>query len=59
MAKQRADLFKRKNQNCTSFYYILCGDALKRVEDFREKYYEKTQSPIGYKAAVNLMLLEK
>ncbi len=57
--EKQSQPFQRKDKNCTSFYYILCGEALTKVEAFRKDYYNKTQSPIGYKAAINLMLLDK
>lgn len=51
--------FKRKSEGCTSFYFILCGDAYKAVKKFKDEHERISGSPIGWKAAINLMITAK
>lgn len=59
MAVNKKEFPKRKDENCTSFYYILCGEQLKVVNEYKRKYYEQTRNKIGNVAAINLILLGK
>ena len=51
--------FKRKREGGTSFYFILCGDAFKAVKQFKDEHEKNSGSPIGWKAAINLIILGK
>ena len=49
--------FERKNKNCTSFYFILSGEQLKKVEDRQQQHYEKCGGKLSIVSAVNLLIL--
>lgn len=59
MTKQKRNYFKRKDANCTSFYFILCGELLEKVNERRNIHEKQTGSKLSYPAAVSLLILGK
>lgn len=57
--KKELKLFKRKNQDCTSFYFILCGERMKIVDERRERHRIETGGTLSWQEAVNLVILGK
>ena len=58
--KDKKELFKRKDPDCTSFYFVLCGERLKKVIQRQEQHFRETgKNNLSHEAAVNLIILGK
>lgn len=57
--KKEKTKFSRKSQDCTSFYFILCGERLKKVEARIEQHIKDTGNRLSWPEAVNLLILGK
>ena len=58
--KDKKELFKRKDPDCTSFYFVLCGERLKKVAERQKQYFIDTgKDTLSHEAAVNLIILGK
>lgn len=54
-----ASKFTRKNQDCTSFYFVLCGERLLKVQARKEQHKIDTGKDLSWEAATNLVILGK
>lgn len=56
MAK-KTELFKRKNPNCTSFYLVLCGEHLAKVDERNELNLKQIGKKLKPEAVVKQLIL--
>ena len=49
----------RKNQDCTSFYFVLCGEKLKIIQHRKDQHKIDTGKELSWEAATNLVILGK
>ncbi len=50
---------KEKEPECVKVQFELCGDALKRVRELQEDYYNKTGYHLSKQLAIIKLILEK
>ena len=56
MAKKK-ELFKRKDPNCTSFYLVICGEHLEKVNARNEINLQQIGKKLKPEAVVKQLIL--
>lgn len=59
MAEKKTEFPKRKDVDCTSFNFVLCGESFKIVKAKQDEEERLVGTRPGYVAAIKMIILGK